>query len=126
MSKDIKKVLKDARELLNQKEYNLVIKICKKVLKEDKRNYNALVLMAAAMREVPDSKSQVPNSLKKAIDIQPDNPLAWHGLLAHYGEQTDNESLNELIPVYVKLLQLEKYSDNFCKFLYPINQIVFH
>lgn len=109
MSKDAKKVLKDARELLNKKEYNLVIKICKKVLKEDKRNYNALVLMAAAMREVPDSKIQVPNSLKKAIDIQPDNPVAWHGLLAYYGEQPDNEYLNELIPVYNKLLQLEKY-----------------
>ena len=109
MAKDNKTVLKEARELLKQKEFNTAIKLCKKVLKEDKRNYNALVLMGAAMREVEILKSQVPNSLKKAVDIQPDNPLAWRGLLAYYEEQPDNiETWNELIPVYNKLLQLER------------------
>lgn len=109
MAKDSKAVLKEARELLKQKEYNTAIKICKRVLKEDKRNYNALVIMGAAMREVKDLKSQAPNQLKKAIDIQPDNPLAWHGLLVYYEEHPDDaETRVELVHVYNKLLQLER------------------
>ncbi|XP_014213900.1 tetratricopeptide repeat protein 37-like [Copidosoma floridanum] len=118
MSKDVKATLKEAKELLKQKEFSAAIKICKKVLKEEKRNYNALVLMGAAMREVETMKSQAPVQLKKAIDIQPDNPLAWHGLLVHYEEQEDNaEALVELVHVYNKLLQLESDQIKFLQYL---------
>lgn len=110
MAKDSKALLKEAKKLLTEKEYLTAIKLCKKILKEDKRNYNALVLMGASMREVDDLKSQVPVSLKKATDIQPDNPLAWHGLLAYYEKQVSSiESLIELVPVYKKLLQLDRF-----------------
>ncbi|NP_001153421.1 tetratricopeptide repeat domain 37 isoform X1 [Nasonia vitripennis] len=123
MSKDTKTILKEARELLKQKEFNTTIKICKKVLKEDKRNYNALVLMGAAMREVKELKSQVPKTLKKATDIQPDNPLAWHGLLVHYeGEPNSIEICAELIPVYNKLLQLEKDTTKFILYLKNLSE----
>ena len=110
MTKDIKTALKEARELLKQKEYSIAIKICKKILKEDKNNYNALVLIGAAMREVEVLKSQAPISLKKAVEIQPDNPLAWHGLLVYYeGEPDHTETWTELITIYNKVLQLERY-----------------
>lgn len=108
MSKDLKSTLKEAKELLKKKEFSAAVKLCKKVLKEEKRNYNALVLMGAATREIETMKSQVPVYLKKAIDIQPENPLAWHGLLVYYEEQDENpESLSQLVLVYNKLLEIE-------------------
>ncbi|XP_011495670.1 PREDICTED: tetratricopeptide repeat protein 37 [Ceratosolen solmsi marchali] len=107
MAKDNKVLLKEARDLLKQKEYLIVIKICKKILKEEKSNYNALIFMAAAMQEVEDLKNQLLIPLKKAIEIQPDNPTAWYGLLKFYEGQSDiAETWNELILIYNKLLTL--------------------
>lgn len=117
---DIKTAIKQARDLFKGKEYLSAIKICKKILKEDKRNYNALVLMAAAMREIDDCKKQVSTQLKKAIDVQPDNPLAWQGLMAYYEDQPDTaDTWTELIPVYIKLLQVDRYNHYLgCIFFY--------
>lgn len=109
MTKDVKALLKQAKEHLKEKEYVIAVKACKKILKEEKGNYNALVLMAAAMREVEEYKLQVPNTLKKAVHVQPDNPLAWHGLLVYYESQPDNADIwIELVPIYCKILQLDR------------------
>ncbi|KAJ8681556.1 hypothetical protein QAD02_017348 [Eretmocerus hayati] len=125
MAKDSKTALKEARELLKQKEYAVTVKICKKILKEDKRNYNALVLMGAAMREIEDSQNDVPTVLKKATDIQPDNPLAWHGLLVHFEVQPDTkETWAELVPIYNKFLQLESDPSKVSQYLKNLSIIL--
>ncbi|KAL7288696.1 hypothetical protein TKK_0017421 [Trichogramma kaykai] len=118
MSKDGKVALKEAKELLKKQEYSLAIKMCKKVIKEDKKNYNAHVLMGAALKEVEALRSQAPMSLKKAIDLQPDNPLAWQGLLVFYeGEKDNAETWTELIPVYNQILQFESDTAKFINHL---------
>lgn len=110
MSKDSKAALKQARELFKENKYPETIKSCKRILKEDKTNYGALVLLAAAMRETENLKSQTPVPLKKAIEIHPDNPIAWQGLLVFYEkEENTPQTWTELIPVYCKLLKLERF-----------------
>ncbi|XP_015592231.1 tetratricopeptide repeat protein 37 [Cephus cinctus] len=122
MSKEIKATLKEARELLKQKEYKETVKKCKKVLKEDKSNYVALVLLGAAMQEIDEVRSQAPLAMKKAIDTQPNNPLAWQGLIAFYEREPDIETTwIELIPAYCKLLQINSDPTKFSHFLNNIS-----
>ena len=98
-----------ARELFEQNQFTDSIKVCKKILKEENRNYGALVLLGAAMREVETLKSQTPVPLKKAIEVQPDNPVAWRGLVAFYEkEKKEPQVWEELVPAYCKLLKLER------------------
>lgn len=109
MQKGSKAGLKEARELIKQKEYKDAIRKCKSVLKEDKNNYVALVLLGAAMQEVDELRAQAPLALKKASEIQPNNILAWQGLVAFYERESVNDStLIELITAQSKLLQLDK------------------
>lgn len=109
MSNEVKVLLKEARESFKQHEYLETMKKCKKILKNVKNNYAALVLLAAAMQEVEEFKSQVALVLQKAIEIQPTNPLAWQGLAAHYEKAPeDNDNWKKLAVVYCKLLQLDK------------------
>ncbi|XP_046745121.1 tetratricopeptide repeat protein 37 isoform X2 [Diprion similis] len=122
MSKVTKLGLKEARELIKQKEFKEAIKKCKTILKEDKHNYIALVLLGAAMQEVEELRSQAPLALKKASEIQPNNILAWQGLVAFYEREPSNHlALLELITAHSKLLQLD--SDP-AKFSDTINKIV--
>jgi superkiller protein 3 len=111
MGKDTKVVLQEAKNHLMREEYVITIKICKKVLKEEKSNYNALVLMATAMHKLNHLNSELLIPLKKATEIQPDNPTAWQGLLKYYEGQPDNAEIwTELVHVYNKLLLIIWYS----------------
>lgn len=111
MSKSSKSSLKEARDLIKQKEFKDAIRKCKAVLKDDKNNYVALVLLGAAMQELDDLRSQAPLALKRASDIQPNNILAWQGLVAFYErEPTSPSSLTELINAHGKLLQLDRFA----------------
>ncbi|XP_046597387.1 tetratricopeptide repeat protein 37 isoform X2 [Neodiprion lecontei] len=122
MSKVMKLGLKEARELIKQKEFKEAIKRCKTILKEDKQNYVALVLLGAAMQEVEELRSQAPLALKKASELQPNNILAWQGLVAFYEREPSNHSaLLELITAHSKLLQVDSDS---AKFSYTIDKIV--
>ncbi|XP_046621256.1 tetratricopeptide repeat protein 37 isoform X3 [Neodiprion virginianus] len=122
MSKVMKLGLKEARELIKQKEFKEAIKRCKTILKEDKQNYVALVLLGAAMQEVEELRSQAPLALKKAAELQPNNILAWQGLVAFYEREPSNHSaLLELITAHSKLLQVDSDS---AKFSPTINKIV--
>ncbi|XP_046485171.1 superkiller complex protein 3 isoform X1 [Neodiprion pinetum] len=122
MSKVMKLGLKEARELIKQKEFKEAIKRCKTILKEDKQNYVALVLLGAAMQEVEELRSQAPLALKKAAELQPNNTLAWQGLVAFYEREPSNHSaLLELITAHSKLLQVDSDS---AKFSPTINKIV--
>ncbi|XP_070156887.1 superkiller complex protein 3 [Polyergus mexicanus] len=121
MSDDIKILLKEARESFKQNEYLETMKKCKKVLKKDKNNYTALILLARAMQEIEEFKSQVALVLQKAVEIQPNNPLAWQGLVAYYEKMSqDNDNWEKLALAYCKLLQLDS---DFPKFTYFINKV---
>lgn len=124
MSTEIKVALKEARKSFKQNEYSDAIKKCKEILKKDKDNYGALVLLAASMKQVEEYNSQVPLILRKAVKIQPDNPLAWQGLAAYYEKHCNsNDCCSELMSAYYKLLQMDRYKDTVCIINYFFVQI---
>lgn len=109
MPNETKVLLKEARECFKQHEYLEAMRRCKRILKNDKNNYAALVLLAAAMQELEEFKTQVELVLQKAVEIQPNNPLAWQGLVAHYEKGSEsNDNRGKLAVAYCKLLQLDR------------------
>lgn len=109
MSADVKAALKEARNHLREHRYRDAMKRCQTVLKEEKDNYIALVILAAALREIDEYKGETPAVLKQAIDLQPGTPLAWQGIVSFYEKEPDNAAAwNWLVPAYCKLLQLER------------------
>ena len=59
--KEIKGLLKEAREQIKRKEYKSALKECKKVLNKDKNNYMALVFCGLCLSELdqPEPALQV-------------------------------------------------------------------
>ncbi|GFQ90303.1 tetratricopeptide repeat protein 37 [Trichonephila clavata] len=102
--KEIKSMLKQARESIKEKDYKTALKHCKAVLKLDKSNYNAWVFVGAAAQEI-DQPDQSEAAFKRAIEISPDQPLAWQGLCSFYEKHESKENDLQLPSVYTKLLE---------------------
>lgn len=110
MSKDPKADLKKAKELFKENNFQETVKLCKKIIKAEKNNYNAYVLIGAAMREIDELKMQSPMALKKATALEPDNPLAWQGLMNFYEKEPENnENSNELLKIYCQVLRFTRF-----------------
>nr|CAD7400214.1 unnamed protein product [Timema poppensis] len=129
-SKEVKLLLKEAREAIKNKDHKTALKHCKlsklmveggalsvvghgkisqqetEVLKHDRNNYNGLVLFGVALQE-SDQKDQAPKAFRKAIEASPKQILAWQGLASYYEKEEANASKKELLPVYHQLLLLE-------------------
>lgn len=108
--KEVKAALKGAREAIKNKEFKEALKHCKAVLKLEKGNYNAWVFigLAAAELEQPD---QAQTAYRKAVELEPEQLLAWQGLGNLY-EKTDQWDFKmELPDVYHKLIELHASSD---------------
>ncbi|XP_068167730.1 superkiller complex protein 3 [Antennarius striatus] len=109
-SKEVKAALKCAREAIKNKEFKEALKHCKAVLKLEKNNYNAWVFigLAACELEQPD---QSQTAYKKAVELEPEQLLAWQGLANLY-EKTDQWDFKDELPnVYQKLVELYRSSD---------------
>ncbi|NWU50846.1 TTC37 protein, partial [Dromas ardeola] len=109
-NKEVKAALKSARDAIRNKEYKEALKHCKAVLKQDKNNYNAWVFigLAAAELEQPD---QAKGAYKKAIELEPNQLLAWQGLANLYEKPNQTDVRGDLAGVYQKLLQLYESGD---------------
>uniref|UniRef100_A0A8C3J9W8 Tetratricopeptide repeat domain 37 n=1 Tax=Calidris pygmaea TaxID=425635 RepID=A0A8C3J9W8_9CHAR len=109
-NKEVKAALKSAREAIRNKEYKEALKHCKAVLKQEKNNYNAWVFigLAAAELEQPD---QAKGAYKKAIELEPNQLLAWQGLANLYEKPNQTDVRGDLAEVYQKLLQLYESGD---------------
>lgn len=66
----------------------------------------ALVFLGLSLQETGPS-DQAPKAFRKAIQSNPDNILAWNGLANYYEKIETPESKEELIDVYISLLQLK-------------------
>lgn len=109
-SKEVKAALKSARDAIRNKEYKEALKHCKAVLKLEKNNYNAWVFIGLAASEL-EQPDQAHAAYKKAIEADPEQLLAWQGLVNLY-EKVDQKDFKEDLPnVYEKLLDLYKSSD---------------
>ncbi|XP_021235950.1 tetratricopeptide repeat protein 37 [Numida meleagris] len=109
-NKEVKAALKSAREAIRNKEYKEALKHCKAVLKQEKNNYNAWVFigLAAAELEQPD---QAKGAYKKAIELEPNQLLAWQGLANLYEKSNQTDVQGDLGDVYQKLLELYESGD---------------
>ncbi|KAJ7423629.1 Tetratricopeptide repeat protein 37 [Pitangus sulphuratus] len=109
-NKEVKAALKSARDAIRNKEYKEALKHCKAVLKQEKNNYNAWVFigLAAAELEQPD---QAKGAYKKAIELEPNQLLAWQGLANLYEKPNQTDVKGDLADVYQKLLELYKSGD---------------
>lgn len=83
-------------------------------MKADRNNYLALVIYGAAVQET-DQKDEALKAFKKAIELSPDQLLAWRGLGCYYEKFENTCEPKELLTVYEKLIVLEndfiKFSD---------------
>jgi hypothetical protein len=85
-----KPTLKQAREFIDKKDYkegtlfiifasknNLALKICKALLQDDKKNYTAWIFFGLASSQAAEFVQHAEPAYRKAIEIEPQNPLAW-------------------------------------------------
>ncbi|XP_038077284.1 tetratricopeptide repeat protein 37-like [Patiria miniata] len=109
-SKEIKQLLKNAREAIRSKEYKEALKHCKAVLKQDKTNYNALVFVGVAAAEL-DQPDQAVAAYRKAIETDQQQLLAWQGLAGFYEKSGNPDHRPELAGVYSQLRELFQSKD---------------
>uniref|UniRef100_M4AYA2 SKI3 subunit of superkiller complex n=1 Tax=Xiphophorus maculatus TaxID=8083 RepID=M4AYA2_XIPMA len=109
-NKEVKAALKSAREAINNKEFKEVLKHCKAVLKLEKNNYNAWVFIGKAASEL-EQPDQSQAAYRKAVELEPEQLLAWQGLANLY-ENTDQWDFKDELPsVYQKLVELYAKTD---------------
>ncbi|KAE8635771.1 hypothetical protein XENTR_v10002730 [Xenopus tropicalis] len=109
-NKEVKAILKNARDAIRNKDYKEVLKQCKAVLKLEKNNYNAWVFIGLAASEL-EQPEQAQAAYRKAVEIEPDQLLAWQGLGNLYEKVNQKDFKEDLPNVYQKLLELYKSSD---------------
>ncbi|KAK1176552.1 tetratricopeptide repeat protein 37-like isoform X1 [Acipenser oxyrinchus oxyrinchus] len=109
-NKEVKSILKNAREAIKNKEYKEALKHCKAVLKLEKNNYNAWVFIGVAASEL-EQPDQAQAAYRKAVELEPEQLLAWQGLTNLYEKNNLPGFKEELPGVYQKLLDLYERSD---------------
>uniref|UniRef100_A0A336MZT4 CSON007589 protein n=1 Tax=Culicoides sonorensis TaxID=179676 RepID=A0A336MZT4_CULSO len=98
-SKEIKTTLKEARELIKNKNFSEAIKKCQAVLKTDKDNYMSLILLGACYQD--SNKEEATKFLKRALELSKDDDLLPLQGLASCAPAHDLPS------VLLKLLKLQ-------------------
>ena len=105
--KELKTALKNAREAVRAKEYKEALKHCKAILKHEKANYNALVLVGVAAEGL-DQENQALMAYNKTTQVDPEQQLAWQGLCSFYEKLSKEKHLSSLSEVYAKLLTFQQ------------------
>ncbi|ORY77694.1 hypothetical protein BCR37DRAFT_382583 [Protomyces lactucae-debilis] len=79
----IKVLLKDARQSIAQKDFESAVNFAKKALDQDNQSLHAYVFLGLASTNLKQF-DEARNAYAKAIDLDPDNLLAWQGYLTLY------------------------------------------
>ncbi|XP_034025931.1 tetratricopeptide repeat protein 37 isoform X2 [Thalassophryne amazonica] len=109
-NKEVKTALKSARDAIKNKEFKEALKHCKAVLKLEKNNYNAWVFIGLAATEL-DQPDQAHTAYTKAVELEPEQLLAWQGLVNLYEKIDQWDFKTELPHAYQKLIDLYARSD---------------
>ncbi|CAO3617593.1 unnamed protein product [Mucor hiemalis] len=88
--------LKAAREAIGAKKFGEAVKACKRVLLWEGENYNAWVFLGVAYTGLEDDE-EAEAAYKRAIEINPDNMLGWHGLVSFYEKRNKTTELASII-----------------------------
>ncbi|KAG0345117.1 Superkiller protein 3 [Podila humilis] len=116
----VKVNLKNARDSITSKNYEDAVKWCQKVLDWESSNYNALVFLGVAYQNLGDAVN-AEDSFKKAIQSNPEHPLARQGLINFYEKL---ERWNDLIPALEEMLQSHLSSHDSKKALAITDQLI--
>ncbi|XP_063620724.1 superkiller complex protein 3 [Cydia splendana] len=119
---DTKALLKEARKLIDDNNYKDAQECCKNILRKDKQNYIALVLLGKSLQDA----DQASLAYQKAIASKPDHPLAWHGLANYYERKDDESSKTKLITVYDEILKLQIEEDKALEIITKLGQLGCH
>uniref|UniRef100_A0A3B4AIB8 Uncharacterized protein n=1 Tax=Periophthalmus magnuspinnatus TaxID=409849 RepID=A0A3B4AIB8_9GOBI len=106
-TKEVKSALKSARDAIKNKEFKEALKHCKAVLKIEKNNYNAWVFIGLSATEL-EQPDQAQMAYKKAVELEPDQLLAWQGLANLYEKVDQWDFKVDLPSVYEKLVELDR------------------
>uniref|UniRef100_A0A4W5KBM0 SKI3 subunit of superkiller complex n=1 Tax=Hucho hucho TaxID=62062 RepID=A0A4W5KBM0_9TELE len=109
-NKEVKSALKNARDAIKNKEFKEALKHCKAALKLEKNNYNAWVFIGVAASEL-EQPDQAQTAYRKALELEPEQLLAWQGLANLYEKSNQMDFKAELPKVYQKLIELHESSD---------------
>lgn len=109
-TKEVKSALKSARDAIKNREFKEALKHCKAVLKIDKNNYNAWVFIGLSATEL-EQPDQAQMAYRKAVELEPEQLLAWQGLANLYEKIDQWDFKVELPSVYQKLVELYANSD---------------
>lgn len=119
-SKEVKSLLKEARDALKAKENQVAVKKCKEVLAIDKKCGMAMVFLGAAYQET--NKEEAAKYLKQALATTDDcKLLALQGL-------SNCAKADELPSIFEQLLAMtpEKYQDYYTKLNALVSQLKDH
>lgn len=116
---DIKALLKDARKLIDEKNFQEAQECCKNILRKDKQNYFGLVLLGKALQD----SDQAPLAYQKAIASKPDHPLAWQGLANYYERKEDDSNKIKLIAIYNEMLNLQMEEEKTVEIISKLGQL---
>ncbi|CAR27537.1 hypothetical protein ZYGR_0N00180 [Zygosaccharomyces rouxii] len=83
---NVKDLLKEAKVELSREDYVEAVKICKKVLNADKENYFAHVFMGKSYSNMDNRIQDAIDHYNKAIELLPEELLAWKGLYLVFKE----------------------------------------
>ena len=105
-TKKVKELLKEAKQELARSDYEDAIELSLEVLKYDSKNYFAHVFLGKAYSSTSEFRDldKAIIHYRKAIDLEPDNLLAWKGLFTLF--KSDSQSiLPSIVPFgeYFKL-----------------------
>ncbi|XP_041977159.1 tetratricopeptide repeat protein 37 [Aricia agestis] len=115
---DVKSLLKEARTHIDAKKFKEAQEVCKGILKKDKQNYLALVLLGKSFQD----SDQAPLAYQKAIATKPDQLLAWQGL-ANYYECKEGNIKHKLFTIYDEILKLQIDTDKATEILNKLCQL---
>ncbi len=119
-SKTVKEALKEARELIANKDHKAALRSCKRALNVDKNNPMALVFCGLCFSEL-EQPEQALLAYKKAIDNAPDQLTPWQGLAAFYEKHgvksKDEDYLTSMCNAYRKLLSFYSESKDVAKYM---------
>ncbi|KAF8629112.1 hypothetical protein AX17_005698 [Amanita inopinata Kibby_2008] len=98
-----KNKLKFARDALSKKDFTKAKDIALEVLEYEANNYNAHVFLGLALLEL-DERDESEQTYRKAIQLDPNQQLAWQGIAQFYertGRWEENlKALHQLIDIY--------------------------
>ncbi|KAI8434886.1 hypothetical protein MSG28_003372 [Choristoneura fumiferana] len=116
---DVKTLVKEARKLIDENKYKEAQECCKNILRKDKENYMALVLLGKSFQDA----SQAPMAYQKAIASKPEHPLAWLGLASYYERNEDESLKTKLFSIYDEILKLQIEEDKSLEIITKLGQL---